>query len=160
MLNHSFALFAWTREKCKAHSGVRSSIKFALGAAILLCIAVYFLVDTIPPRSMTVTGMNILKREIIEYAHQHNSLPANLSELPPDQNHGRTFIDGWGRTFDYRVDSARVVTLQSLGADKKPGGTGEDRDIVGIFSTRDSKGQWQEYYKCPWIKDPSFPKVN
>lgn len=49
--------------------------------------------------------------------------PYLSGELPPDP---------WGKPYVYRVpgDNGRDYDLRTLGADGKPGGTGEDEDII------------------------------
>ena len=48
------------------------------------------------------------------------------------------------------------VSLTSLGKDGRPGGEGEDADMVGVFSAIDSNGQWfPEDDVLAWIRDPS-----
>jgi general secretion pathway protein G len=43
----------------------------------------------------------------------------------------RSLSDPWGRPFVYRLaDSADGFEILSLGRDGKPGGTGEDADII------------------------------
>jgi hypothetical protein len=96
--------------------------------------------------------MFVTKRRIIRYAHQFNLLPANLSVLPPMPNYDTATTDAWGRPLDYSFDASGVVTLRSLGADKRAGGDGDDRDMTGIFAARDAQGHWQEEL-CEWTLD-------
>jgi general secretion pathway protein G len=51
----------------------------------------------------------------------------------PYVKHDEDIRDPWGRTFEYRNPSPRAghaFDITSLGADGKPGGDGEDADIV------------------------------
>ncbi len=109
-------------------------------------IAVWTLLfEAIPPRDLTAARMFITKRRILLYAQAHNSLPPNLAALPPmASNYDSTIADAWGRPFDYGVDSAGNVTLQSLGADKRPGGMGDNTDMIGVFPAHDEKGGWAD----------------
>jgi hypothetical protein len=123
------------------------------GACLALLLAFFLFVEVVPPRSMTATNMWIAKRRIIQYAHQHNHLPANLSDLPPMPGYVTDTHDAWGRPIDYSYDPSGVVTLRSLGSDKKPGGDGDKRDMVGVFPTRDAQGRWEDEL-ASWLHDP------
>jgi hypothetical protein len=50
---------------------------------LLLVIAAFVLIDTIPPRSLTAGRMHITKRRILQFAREHNKLPPTLTDLPP-----------------------------------------------------------------------------
>lgn len=63
----------------------------------------------------------------------HGRLPAALSELPATAGRDNATTDGWGRGLLYTVAGASAVTLSSLGADGKPGGSDVDEDIVVRF---------------------------
>ena len=133
-----------------------TTFKIALTATAGLVVAFYFLIDIIPPRSLTVTRMSGLKLRLVEYARQHRALPPRLDDLPPKPGYDSAAFDGWGRPFVYSFDSSGVVTLRSLGADQALGGDGDKRDITGIFPTRDSPGHSQD--RLPeWIQDPAKP---
>jgi hypothetical protein len=115
------------------------------------------LFEAIPPRDLTAARMFITKRRILQYAQLHGSLPPNLSVLPPmPSNYDASTSDAWGRPMDYSVDSAGNVTLRSLGADKAPGGTADNADMIAIFVTHDWHGAWADP-AIPWAKDPSKP---
>jgi hypothetical protein len=100
--------------------------------------------------------MFITKRRILQFAHQHNKLPSALTELPQMPDHDTKTTDAWKRPFDYSFDSFGIVTLQSLGADKRPGGDGDNRDMIGIFPSRDAQGNWQDEL-AQWKQDPFEP---
>lgn len=134
---------------------VRTPFKIALAATILVAIAAFFFVETIPPRSLTELRMEVTKRRIIQYALQYNRLPGNLSELPLMPDNDSKTTDAWGRPLDYSFDASGVVTLRSLGADKRVGGDGENRDMIGIFAARDPQGRWQQDELCKWTLSPA-----
>jgi hypothetical protein len=54
---------------------------------------------------------------------------------------------------DYEFDSSGIVTLRSLGADKRSGGDADNRDMIGIFASHDAQGNWQEEL-AEWQHDP------
>jgi len=104
--------------------------------------------------------MYAIKRYIFQYAQQYNHLPASLSELPPmpgyETGEFTSTDDAWGRAFDYGVDPSGIVTLRSLGADKRVGGDGDNRDIIGKFATRDPEGHWKNELG-EWTVNPGKP---
>ena len=64
--------------------------------------------------------------------------------------------DAWKRPLDYNFDSSGVVTLRSLGADKRLGGDGDNRDMIGVFISRDAQGTWQDEL-AEWKQNPFKP---
>jgi len=64
--------------------------------------------------------------------------------------------DAWKRPLDYSFDSSGVVTLRSLGADKRLGGDGDNRDMIGVFISRDAQGNWQDEL-AEWKQNPFKP---
>jgi len=113
-----------------------------MAATVILVAASFLLIETIPPRSLTATRMFVTKRRIVQYARQHDRLPSDLSDLPPMPNYDTATRDTWGRALDYSYDLSGVVTLRSLGADKRLGGDGDKRDMIGVFASRDAEGHW------------------
>ena len=130
--------------------------KFIVSAFLLLLLACVFLTETVPPRSETYGRMFITKRRIIQYARQHNQLPPTLAVLPAMAGYGNETTDVWKRPLDYGFDSSGIVTLQSLGADKRPGGDGDKRDMTGVFASRDAQGNWQDEL-AEWEQNPFKP---
>lgn len=70
---------------------------------------------------------------------KHRQAPPNLAVLPEWEGFNTT-CDGWGHDIQYSVDKEGIVTLTSFGADGKPGGTGQDADIVMRYRTRNADG--------------------
>jgi hypothetical protein len=93
------------------------------------------------PGDYATANMAQLKTRILAYANSHGRLPATLAELIESKEHKFLLVDDWRREIQYRHDEAGVVTLYSLGADGRLGGEGGNRDIVGVFETRDDHGQ-------------------
>jgi len=46
--------------------------------------------------------------------------------------------------------------LRSLGPDKPVGGDGDNRDMIGVFASRDAQGRCQ-VEDCKWTRDPLKP---
>lgn len=122
----------------------------------LVFVGGWLLIDVIPPRSLTSGRMCMTKRRIMQFAHQHNRLPATLAELPAMPGYDTETVDAWKRPLDYTIDESGVVTLRSLGADRQPGGKGDDRDLTGVFESRDAQGHWQDEM-APWKVEPLHP---
>ncbi len=131
-------------------------IKVIASALILFLLAFLFLVETIPPRGLTATRLTVTKRRILQYGHLHNKLPLTLAELPARPGYDNETTDAWQRPLDYRSDESGAVTLRSLGADKLPGGEGDNRDMTGVFMSRDAQNRWQEEL-AEWKRDPVRP---
>jgi general secretion pathway protein G len=84
--------------------------------------------------------LDIYRLDIGSYPTTGQGLAA-LNESPagaagwngPYVNDETGIVDPWGRPFEYRSPSQRVgraFDISSLGADGKPGGSGEDADIL------------------------------
>jgi hypothetical protein len=53
-----------------------------------------------------------------------------------------------------RIEGDRV-SLISYGKDVKPGGFGEDRDVIGVFNAKSASGRWTAYDTDEfWMKTP------
>jgi hypothetical protein len=127
--------------------------RFWIPIAVLATL-IYLLVDVIPPDSLTEVTMHICKRRIQRYAVEHNALPSSLSETREIPNAYNSTKDAWGHEIVYTVDPNGIVTLTSLGKDNKPGGTGKNADMVGIYPSRQPDGKWSDEF-VEWTKEPS-----
>lgn len=90
-------------------------------------------IATIPPRDLTITRIGVTQVRLRAYWKTHGRLPPNLSDLPLSPGRDNATVDGWGRSLLYSVTGTSLVTLSSLGADGRAGGTGLDEDIVVSF---------------------------
>jgi Type II secretion system (T2SS), protein G len=127
-----------------------------LGSFLLVALvatATFFIVDRPSRRALTASRMITISYRIFGFARRNDRLPATLSELPPREGYDNKTNDDWGRDLDYSFDEAGAVTLGSLGADHQPGGDGDNRDLTGVFASRDEKGQWQDPASA-WIQRP------
>ncbi len=106
----------------------------------------------VPPRGLTDARMWVIKRRILQYAHAHNALPASIKDLPIFSGYDNEIADAWGREIRYEIHSDKVA-LTSFGRDGTPGGTGDDADMIGIFVTKDGKGNWQQELS-DWTRSP------
>ena len=112
-----------------------------------LCLLVVFAggchLGDLPPENYTSTTMYPLKRRILNYAKIYNRLPTTLSELPPLEGYTNQTTDVWGNEI-LLVIHKTSVTLVSYGKDQKPGGRGDDRDVIGIFEAKTPDGNWAD----------------
>ena len=135
---------------------MRGTAKIAIFVLMALLVLALLVVDEVPSRSVTHGRMSVTKRRILQYARQHDHLPENLSELPPMPGYDTAIVDAWGQPLYYSCDLSGVVTLKSLGSDKCKGGVENARDMIGVFSSRDPEGHWQDEF-IPWTHDPFEP---
>lgn len=117
---------------------------FLFASASVVALVLFGCVHKIPPRSLTVTRMHVVKRRVLQYAHSQNELPKSLLQLPKMPGYDNSVQDSWNRDFVYEVDSAGNVTLKSYGKDGVVGGDGENVDIVGVFASRNANGKWND----------------
>ncbi|MFA6133774.1 MAG: type II secretion system protein GspG [Phycisphaerae bacterium] len=76
---------------------------------------------------------------ISAYARSQERLPLDLTGVCQYRDES---VDGWKRPIHYEASPDGTVALTSYGKDAKPGGTGEDADIVAVFLTRGPDGNW------------------
>jgi len=126
-----------------------------LTAVVLIAVLNSF-VDRIPPRSLTYNSMHMAKRRILRYVAKHNELPNKLTQTEEIPGYHNSFKDGWGRDIDYTVLSNGIVTLTSLGKDKRVGGSNESADMIGTFQTKKANGKWEDE-SAEWTIDPFEP---
>jgi hypothetical protein len=104
----------------------------------MLLIVACSVIETIPPRDLSVTRIGVLESRLRNYWADHGRLPGELSELPLIKGRDSATVDGWSRAIRYDV-TGTTVTLTSLGADGTEGGTDLDRDIVVTFDVGDDR---------------------
>ena len=123
-------------------------------AAVIVAVVVFAscVVDRIPPRALTATRMQVLKRRVLQYAQSHGELPKSLASLPPMDGYDSSVQDGWKRDITFEVSASGVVSFRSLGRDGVAGGSGEDADILRSFPVRDTQGKWSDEM-VEWTED-------
>ena len=129
---------------------------FGIVTAVVLIAILNSFVDRIPPQAFTNSTMHMAKRRILRYAAKHNDLPKSLSQTEAISGYHSSLRDGWGRGIDYTFSSNGIVTLTSLGKDKRVGGTKESADMIGVFQTKKANGKWEDEY-VEWTIDPFAP---
>jgi hypothetical protein len=129
----------------------RIVVALAPVAAVVVVLVVSF-ADRVPPRALTATRMQALKRQVLQYAHSHDELPKSLAALPPLDRYDSSYRDGWRRRIAFEVSASGVVSFRSLGRDGVRGGSGEDADIVRSFPARDAQGRWSDEMVA-WSQD-------
>jgi hypothetical protein len=118
----------------------RTLIILAIATAVVTVLVCS--VDTIPPRALTATRMQVLKRRVLQYARAHGHLPKSLAALPAMEGYDNSIRDGWKRDIIFEVSTSSVVTFRCLGRDGAVGGAGDDGDIIRSFPARDAQGRW------------------
>ena len=109
--------------------------------SILCCSACSLLpIDTISPTERANSSIGETFVRIHMYMKEHREAPPNLTVLPKRDGYANDIMDGWGHGLHYEVDKNGVITLSSLGADGKPGGGGQNKDIIRQYRTRNSDG--------------------
>jgi hypothetical protein len=107
-------------------------MKTILPLIVLLC-GCEPLIDRIPPRDLTFTAMAETKVRMEMYLQKNERLPPDFKSLPVRENHANRTDDAWHRPLIYTIESGNTVVLKSLGADGKPGGTGDDEDLTAVY---------------------------
>jgi hypothetical protein len=86
----------------------------------------------------------LLARKVLEYQLANGRYPSSLTLLPSHDTIPRT--DPWGRPYMYETTDreGRGYRLGALGADGKPGGSGDDQDVL-IVNGEFAKGlSWED----------------
>jgi hypothetical protein len=74
------------------------------------------LIETIPPRDLTVTRMRLIEHRTRAYWRAHGRLPKSLEDLSPLKDRDNATADGWGRAIEFVATAPAAVTLSSRGA--------------------------------------------
>ena len=109
-------------------------------------------VTKVPPRSSTHGAIWVMKQRVLRYSRLHDSLPKSLNDLPEIPGKSSRNQDAWGREILMSFADGKA-TLTSLGRDGKPGGSGEDADMTGVFLLKKEDGTWAEE-DIGWIQEP------
>jgi hypothetical protein len=85
-------------------------MKVLLPAVVLLsgCAS---LIDTIPPRDLTVTAMDETAYRIGMYLQKNGRLPADFKSLPVRDGYANETNDAWHRPLIYTIESGNIVVL-------------------------------------------------
>jgi hypothetical protein len=126
----------------------------AVAAAAVALILTISSVETVPPRSRTAVALHISKMRILRYARKHNALPPSIAATEAIAGRNNSSKDGWGRELSYLIYANGDVVLASMGRDAKPGGAGDDADMLGMFSPHAADGAWADELS-EWSVDPS-----
>jgi hypothetical protein len=112
------------------------------------------------PENYTSTCIYVLKRRILLYAKENNQLPKTLDELPLHDGFVNRTTDVWDNEIMMKNEGT-TVSLISYGKDKKLGGVGDNRDVIGIFDTKTPFGAWANedtFWEKKPLSDREKPK--
>ena len=86
----------------------------------------------------------LLARRALEYQLAKGRYPSSLTLLPSYNTIPRT--DPWGRPYMYETTDreGHGYRLGALGADGKPGGSGEDQDILIVNGEFSKALSWED----------------
>lgn len=138
--------------KTKIIVAVVAGIAVMVAAYGFLCLWAKADLGNLPPENHTATTMYPLKIRILRFAKINNKLPPDLAALPLLEGFYNSTKDVWGNEIIYLVEGT-TVKLISYGKDQKPGGVGENLDVVGAFEAKNGFGGWADE-DSNWIVRP------
>jgi hypothetical protein len=121
---------------------------FGIGILAGILTLTWLAIDWIPPDALTVNHMIVLKRHILAYARQNNSLPRTLVDLHPAPGSRIDVEDGWGHTIEYILLPGDIVQMTSHPPD------GHGKDIVRSFHSKNASKQWADDSDEYFIEEP------
>ena len=74
-------------------------------------------------------------------AQRTSATISNTEKVPGYDN---SIKDAWGHELNYSVAQNGDVILSSFGKDNEPGGSSDNADMVGVFTTRALNGKWSD----------------
>src|SRR4051794_27931893 len=98
------------------------------GVAIVIAFVLEF--TRVPKSAFTRMTMRETSVRIGLFFERNGHLPPDLRALPERDGHKNRTTDPWDRELRYTVEGEASFTLSSLGRDDKPGGNGDDDDLV------------------------------
>ncbi len=117
--------------------------------------------ETISPEDLTATSVIVVRNAINNFIADNGRAPSNMVEIARYRPVDTVWNDGWGRPLLYQVNSLGVASLTSLGKDGRPGGAGQDADMVWTFALKDSSGDWigtnWQRGSLEWLSEPLKP---
>ena len=134
---------------------------FACLSVLAGVLLIWCSVSSISPEDRTYTSVSMLRTAINSFVAANGCAPTNLDELISHEPRVSTLKDGWGNPLIYQVTDSGVVSIASLGKDKKTGGSGPNADLVWRFALKDASGKWigtnwqDGCYN--WLTDPFRP---
>jgi hypothetical protein len=99
-----------------------------------------------------------VRNAINDFVADNGRAPSNMVEIARYRHPDKGWNDGWGRPLLYQVNTSGIASLTSLGKDGRPGGSGQDADLVWTFALKDRSGNWigTNWHKgsLEWLSDP------
>jgi hypothetical protein len=117
--------------------------------------------DTMTPEEATDASVTVVRNAINDFVADNGRAPSNMVEIARYRPVNKAWNDGWGRTLLYDVNTSGVASLTSLGKDGRPGGLGQDADLVWAFALKDRSGTWigtnWQMGSLEWLSHPLRP---
>lgn len=118
-------------------------VGIAVGTIILLACAGYVSITTwVPNDALTMTRVHCAFARMGLYVEHHRAFPKKLADMPEIHGKGNELHDAWGHPLIQHIDPDGVVTIMSLGRDRRLGGLGEGRDFGRSCRFKNDYGQW------------------
>jgi hypothetical protein len=103
----------------------------------------------VPPHDFTRTRMWGIKRRVLRYAHENNSLPLSLDNIPVIAGHSADVVDWWGNSIEYVKGPNDLIILKSRGGLVPFYRRTEGRPVVCRFYAKRKDGVWEDEL-CNW----------
>lgn len=132
----------------KNNSIIKNSRGFSLGEILIVLVIIGGIMAIVLPKiadgnakskvNQTRLKMSEIENKLNEYSSECGKFPQTINFITEDDSSCKNWaanpkmkhllLDGWNNAFVYET-SDKGYNLKSLGADKKEGGTGYDKDI-------------------------------
>jgi len=120
---------------------------------LILCWGLILFLDAPSRQIRTTSNMSLIRMKILELLQKDESVQISLSALLLSESKQFVKADAWGNEFRM-IKSGNEVRIESYGADNRPGGSGDDADIVGVFKIKDENGKFYGEGFETWVIDP------
>ncbi len=98
--------------------------------------------DTMTREEATDASVTVVRNAINAFVADNGRAPSNMVEIARYRPVDKAWNDAWGRPLLYQVNTSGGASLTSLGKDGRPGGLGQDTDLIWTFALKDRSGNW------------------
>lgn len=114
--------------------------------------------DTMSYEEATDASATVVRNGINNFVADTGRAPSNMTEIARYRPVDKAWNDAWNRPFLYQVNTSGIASITSLGKDGRPGGWGQDADLVWTFALKDHSGNWigtnWQNGSHEWLSDP------